>query len=65
MLKANQTTLFYYNGGTNDSDNIGCLYYMNLNSDGSIFSNGSATLNCLTLPALVQSSILPTRSGLM
>ena len=63
ILKANQTTVFYYNGGTNNSDNIDCLYYMNLNNDGSISSNGSATLNCLKLPILVQSRILPTSSG--
>ena len=63
MLTANQNTLFYYNGGTNDMEHVDCLYYMTLNADGTIPNNGSATLNCLKLPILDPSRILPTTAG--
>ena len=52
LLAANKNTLFYYNEGTNSSEHVDCLYYMNLNSDGTIPNQGSATFKCLALPPL-------------
>ena len=62
LLTANQKTLFYYNEGTNDSEHVDCLYYMNLNSDGKIPSTG-ASFKCLELPTLDTNNIKPTSAG--
>ena len=62
LLTANQKTLFYYNGGTNNSEHVDCLYYMNLNSDGKIPSTG-ASFKCLELPTLDTNNIKPTSAG--
>ena len=61
LLVASDTTLWYYNHGRNNINHVGCIYYINLNSDGSIPNNRKFT--CLKLPILSSANILPTRAG--
>ena len=59
ILNASDNTLWYYNHELNDINHVGCIYYMNLNSDGSIPNN--TVFTCLPLAPL--RSIIPTNAG--
>ena len=59
ILNASDTTLWYYNHELNDTNHVGCIYYMNLNSDGSIADN--TVFTCLPLVPL--RTIVPTNAG--
>ena len=59
ILNASDTTLWYYNHELNDINHVGCIYYMNLNSNGTIPDN--TVFTCLPLVPL--RNIVPTHAG--
>ena len=63
ILSSSISTLFMYNGSLNNKNNVNCIYYLSLNTDGSI--PGTSNLNCLALP-LISSRIMaegPIKKG--
>ena len=56
ILTSSLSTLFMYDSFINNTNNVNCIYYMTLNSDGTIQANSN--LYCLALP-LLTSRIVP------
>ena len=61
LLSASTSTLWYYNSSTDNINNINCIYYVSLNSDGSI--KPESILNCLARPLIDQTIPTTTSSG--
>uniref|UniRef100_A0A6C0EYD1 Uncharacterized protein n=1 Tax=viral metagenome TaxID=1070528 RepID=A0A6C0EYD1_9ZZZZ len=61
LLSASTSTLWYCNSSTDNINNIDCIYYVSLNSDGSI--KPESILNCLARPLIDQTIPTTTSSG--
>jgi hypothetical protein len=55
ILSANLYALYMYNSFINNSNNVNCIYYISINTDGTISQNVNS--NCLALPLITARNV--------